>query len=367
MAVKARTEMLAGLFLIVSIILLGLSIWILGSERQIFRRQTPFRVSFKDVKGLSEGAPVRLGGISIGRVSKIGFSNTLSDPRVHVTILINEDYLERVRQDSEVSIETQGLLGDKFLSISAGSQIGEVPPNAELKGVDAADIAGIIGRAQTVVENTVEVSENFKKLVGELRTESLHEVTSAFKGASDLLKQIKEGDGLINQLIYSKKDGQAILNNIKDTSKSIKEITEGIKNGSGVLHTLVYGENGSQTVTALQEAFTKIGEASKKLGDTLEQAKAGSGVLHTLLYSTNSAQDYEQLIKKLHDTADNLKNATDALAKGSGTLGALLIDAKVYDNIVEVTDEAKRSYLLRSLIRKSLSPQQEGQAEASRE
>lgn len=363
MAAKTRTEMLAGLFLIVSLVLLSLSIWVLGSERQIFRRQTPFKVSFKDVKGLSEGAPVRLGGITVGRVSKIGFSTSLSDPRVHVTILINEDYLERVREDSEVSIETQGLLGDKFVSLSYGSKLGEVPAGSELKGVDAADLAGVIGRAQIVVENTVEVSENFKKLVGELRTESLHEVTSAFKNASDLLRQIKEGDGLINQLIYSKKDGQAILNNIKETSKSVKEITEGIKNGSGVLHTLVYGENGSETVASLQEAFTKIGEASKKLGDTLEQAKQGSGVLHTLLYSTNSAQDYEQIVKKLHDTADNLKNATDALAKGSGTLGALLIDAKVYDNMVEVTDEAKRSYLLRSLIRKSLSRQEEERAQ----
>ena len=362
MAVKSRTDILAGLFLLVSLAVLALSIWVLGSERQIFRLQTPFKVSFKDVKGLSEGAPVRLGGITIGRVSKIGFSNTLSDPRVHVTILVNEDYLERVRQDSEVTIETQGLLGDKFLSISYGSKIGEVPAGSELKGVDAGDISGIINRAQTIVENTVDVSENFKKLVGELRTESLKEVTSAFKNASDLLKQIKEGDGLITQLIYSKKDGQTILNNLKDTSKGLKDITDGIKNGSGILHTLVYGSDGEQTVKALQEAFTKIGDASKKLGDTLDEAKKGSGVLHTLLYSTNSAQDYDQLVKKLHDTADNLKNATDALAKGSGTLGALLFDAKVYDNMVEVTDEAKRSYLLRSLIRKSLAQREEEQA-----
>ncbi|NDC37418.1 MAG: MCE family protein [Proteobacteria bacterium] len=365
MTVKARTDILAGLFLIVALVVLGISIWVIGSERQIFRRQTPFRVTFRDVKGLSEGAPVRLGGITIGRISKIGFSNTLSDPRVHVTILINQDYLERIREDSEAVIETQGLLGDKFISVTPGSKLGEVLPGAELKGVDAADISGLITRAQTVVENTVNVSENFKQLVGELRAESLKEVTSTFRTASDLLKQIKDGDGLITQLIYSKKGGQEILNNLKDTSKGLKDITEGIKNGSGVLHTLVYGENGPQTVAALQEAFTKIGDASKKLGDTLEQAKQGNGVLHTLLYSTNSAQDYEQLVKKLHDTADNLKSATDALAKGSGTLGALLIDAKVYDNMVEVTDEAKRSYLLRSLIRQSLNREKEAAATVS--
>lgn len=355
MAPKARTDLLAGLFMVVSLVMLGISIWILGSERQIFRKQEPFRVSFKDVKGLSEGAPVRLGGITIGRVSKIGFSNTLSDSRVYVTILVNQDYLERIREDSEVTIETQGLLGDKFLSVSSGTKNAWVQPGGELKSRDAGDISQIISRAQTIVENTVEVSESFKKLVGEMRAESLQEITSSFKQASELLKDIKDGDGLIHRLIYSKKDGDAILENLKATSKGMKEITDGIKNGSGVLHHLIYGKDGDQTVAALQNAFTKIGNASAELGSVLEEAKKGKGVLHTLLYSESSAQDYDEIVTKLRETADNLKIATDALAKGSGTLGALLIDAKVYDNMVDVTDEAKRSIILRSMIRNSLN------------
>ena len=54
------------------------------------------------------------------------------------------------------------------------------------------------------------------------------------------------------------------------------------------------------------------------------------------------------------ETADNMRVATEALAKGTGTLGALLVDPQLYDNLVEVTDGAKRSFLLRQAIRSSL-------------
>ena len=58
--------------------------------------------------------------------------------------------------------------------------------------------------------------------------------------------------------------------------------------------------------------------------------------------------------KKISQTVDNIHQACESLAKGSGTLGALLVDSSLYDNLVEVTDGAKRSFILRQAIRSSL-------------
>ena len=127
-----------------------------------------------------------------------------------------------------------------------------------------------------------------------------------------------------------------------------------MKNGSGVLHALVYGDKGEEKLVSLTEAFAKIGDASSKLGDILAQARDGKGMLHSLAYS-DSSKDFDELIRKLHETADNLNKASSSLSQGTGTLGALLIDSKVYDNLVEVTDDAKRSVILRGLIRSSLA------------
>ena len=45
----------------------------------------------------------------------------------------------------------------------------------------------------------------------------------------------------------------------------------------------------------------------------------------------------------------------EALSRGTGTLGALLVDPKLYDNLTEITDGAKRSFLLRQAVRSSLN------------
>jgi phospholipid/cholesterol/gamma-HCH transport system substrate-binding protein len=50
----------------------------------------------------------------------------------------------------------------------------------------------------------------------------------------------------------------------------------------------------------------------------------------------------------------NLRAVSERLNAGEGTVGALLEDPTVYENLVQVLDSAKRSYLLRALIRSSI-------------
>jgi len=57
------------------------------------------------------------------------------------------------------------------------------------------------------------------------------------------------------------------------------------------------------------------------------------------------------IFAKLNTAANHLAKASEALAQGSGTIGALLVDSQLYDNLVEVTDCAKRSFLLRQAIK----------------
>ena len=77
--------------------------------------------------------------ITIGRVEKVSFGDKLNDPSVHVGLLINEDFLERLRTDSVVTIETQGLLGDRFINISTGKDQQLLPPGSYLKSEDSGD------------------------------------------------------------------------------------------------------------------------------------------------------------------------------------------------------------------------------------
>ncbi len=343
----------AGLFIVVTFFLLALVIFVMGSDKQIFSDQEEFHTEFSDIMGLAEGAPVRLAGISVGRVSSISFSKNNLDPKVHVEFLINKKFMDRLFTDSVVTIETQGLLGDRFLSITPGKERKLAAPGSTIKSSVPADIAQVLNKAGIVVDNTVEISNNFNEIVKSLKKETLEEITKASGSIANLASEIEKGQGLFHRLIYSKKDGEEISKGISSASKNIGSIVEEIKSGKGVLHSLIYAEEGSETIKAISEASRSISKFADSLHEISQEIKTGNGLANQLIYG-DSPDGLDDIITKLNETADNLKKASQAVADGSGTLGSLLIDSQLYDNLVEVTEGAKRSYILRQAIRSSL-------------
>lgn len=352
---KRENELQAGLFILITLVLFIISIFTLGSERQIFSRQEEYQALFNDVKGLKEGAPVRLGGIAIGRVAKIGFSPNLKDALVHVSLLINEQYLERIRSDSVVKIQTQGLLGDRFVSISMGSESKQLAPGATLKVKEEGDIGQVLTQAGAVVDNVANISEEISHFLKNFREEMLGDLSSSITSLSRITKAIEEGDGLAHQLFFGKGEtgGSDILTNLSAATSNVKDVTEQLRNGDGLINALIYDRRGKKTVKTLTLAAASIADTAEKISALSNEIIEGEGLLHDLIYA-ESPDGVDQIIAKLNQTAENLNNASEAIASGSGTIGALLIDSKLYDNLVEVTDGAKRSVILRHAIRSSL-------------
>ena len=294
-----------GLFLVAAIACFIFSIYFLGSEREIFAKQVNYYVSFKDVKGLAVGAPVKLGGVIIGRVADIQFSGETSD--LTATLSINEKYLSRIRLDSRVSLETAGLLGDKFASVSVGKDPVQAAAGGFLMASTDADTSELLGKAAKVVDNTVQISDDIRGITQVVKAE----------GAEDIAKSIHEFRELISTL---------------------SSISKEVKTGSGLLHALVYDKDGSNVVKSMSELSTNLKTASTEIASAASKLNGDKG-----------------LVSSLNQTAENLKGASENIKNGNGTVGALLVDSKLYDSLVEVTDGAKRSFLLRQAIRSSLN------------
>ncbi|MCB0333127.1 MAG: MCE family protein [Bdellovibrionales bacterium] len=348
-----KNEIQAGIFVLLGLALMALSIFTIGKERQIFAHQQMYYAKFANVKGLSEGAPVRLGGISIGRVDKISFSPDLSDSQVSVTLLINEQYADRIRSDSKVSIETQGLLGDRFINISIGHKKGILPPESILGVHEGGDMSDVIQRAGDVSRDVAEISETVRDVLKEFQEEGLDDLTQAVKSLASITSAIEEGEGLVHRLIYSKKEGKDLVSNLEATAEDLSSLMREVKEGDGLLHALIYEKEGKKTVGALTHAAAALAETSSYISNLANEIQSGEGMIHDLIY-TKSPDGVEEIVQKLSAMAQNLEDASDAIAKGTGTIGALLIDSQLYDNLVEVTDGAKRSFILRSAIRSSL-------------
>jgi phospholipid/cholesterol/gamma-HCH transport system substrate-binding protein len=56
-------------------------------------------------------------------------------------------------------------------------------------------------------------------------------------------------------------------------------------------------------------------------------------------------------MQDLQTSMANLKAITTKINEGEGTLGALIADPTIYDQLVTILDGAQRSFLLRSMIR----------------
>ncbi len=347
---RSRNELNAGVFVISGLCLFAFILWILGGERQLFSTQQRYLATFSDTGGLAEGAPVRLGGIGIGQVTKISFSENLSDLRVHVELAVSEKFLERIREDSTATIQTQGLLGDKFLALEGGVSKKQLPPGSTLPSRDPSDPAKIFEKAQEIVDRTSGVAKNIDEFLSSLSGDSAGDIKVALNGFSKLMHEAEKGEGIIHRLFFSKKDGDHAMVALNKASDAISEISDQAKKGKGLLGAMIYGEGGPETLTAIKTAAQSFAETSDALKAIALEIKNGDGLANDLIYG-ESPSGLDTIVNNLSSTAENLKRATDALARGEGTLGALLVDSQLYDNIVEVTDGAKRSFLLRQAIR----------------
>lgn len=309
------SEFKAGSFVLAALFLCGLFIWIVGGERQLFSSKNEYTAIFSDVKGLNVGAPVRLGGITVGRVKDIGFSGNPASLDIRVNFLVNGRYIDRIREGSVATLQTQGLLGDRFLNISSEAVGNPVPRGGEIKTEDPGDIGEILMKAGSAASDAAKIAENLNTLITETKEKTIPDLT---RGA-----------------------------------KSLANILEEVEKGNGVLHALVYDESGGDSSKSFNTAFVEIGNAARSVNEILSEVKAGKGLMHTLFYG-EAPKDLDQVFTKLNDAVTHFKAASEALASGQGTLGALIIDPSLYDNLVEVTDEAKRSFLIRQAIRSTL-------------
>ncbi len=106
---------------------------------------------FDNIGDLKVGAPVSMSGVEMGRVTKIGFDS--KEYKAVVTMRMDERY-NQIPTDSDASIYTQGLLGGKFIGLTAGGA------DTYLKDKDQIDFT----QSAFVLENLIgQVLANFAK------------------------------------------------------------------------------------------------------------------------------------------------------------------------------------------------------------
>jgi phospholipid/cholesterol/gamma-HCH transport system substrate-binding protein len=140
---KYKIETIVGIFVIFGLLCVGYMTVKLGKVNILGDNSYSLIAKFTSVAGLRIGSPVNILGIDVGRVEKITMDQ--ENLKAAVEIRIRKDI--KIYDDAIASIKTEGLIGDKYLSIDPGGGGELLKPNGVITDTQAAmDIEELISK-----------------------------------------------------------------------------------------------------------------------------------------------------------------------------------------------------------------------------
>jgi len=179
-----------GLFIVSTLTILAIGVFLIGDQQFLFSSTYELKASFKNVVGLNQGAEVRIGGIHKGTVKEIRLPE---QPGGEMTVSMDlESSTQRVvRKDSVASIQTEGLLGNKYVEISFGSPDAlTVEDGFSIQGAPPLDVSDLMKKTNEILDTT------------KLTMVNVQESSSHF---NDISAKINQGQGTMGALINEKR------------------------------------------------------------------------------------------------------------------------------------------------------------------
>ena len=349
---EKRQALRVGSFVALALALAGVVVFLIGKETHLFEDQVTYRAYFENVEGLSEESPVWLGGLEVGRVDGVRFPSKPGEKRLEVRLKLSAQHAERVRTDSVVRLVSMGVLGDKAVDISLGSpDAARIASEGEIQSATGGDLSSLMRGAAQVMEDSVAVSRTVRKAVEAYADPQVAEdVAASVHSLRVLLQEVENGEGVLHTLIYDKQAGQQVRVLMADASRLARRVDAAVANvdallnevrhGDGTAHALIYGPEGAK-------ALSELGDAAGQLAGLLEDARKNpNSAVGQLVYG-----DAGDMLANLGSAAADIKQITAMVAKGEGSLGGLIKDPTVYEDLRELVGNVRRNRVLRSLVR----------------
>jgi len=349
-------EYKVGAFVLAGMVAIGGVVFMIGQEKQLFKKKVAYETAFTEVGGLGAGSPVRMGGVDIGRVTKVGYSTESADRKIHVQFSVLSDQWERIKQDSVASVEGKGLLGDKMLVVSIGTaQKASMPPGSTIASREAEDLGAMIGKFAGLPAKAEKVMENLERVTGTLADENLNrDLKGMASSLNSVLGSVDRREGYVGKVLSDPKESERlssvvtnlerVTNELEGTVQGVNQVLGRIRTGPGLLHEVVYGEDSSK-------AIAQFGGAADELRVTLKGIREGNGVAKSLIYGDDQSQ---VMMQNLNAMSTDLRQIVADVRAGKGTLGALMVDPSVYEDLKVVLGNVERNKALRALVRYSI-------------
>ena len=224
----------------------------------------------------------------MGQVESVELSvRPEGEPAVKVMLQIDEEVQQRIRANSLAQITTVGLLGDQIVEVSIGTSDSPVlTDRSEIQTLDPFDLNVMVSKGGLALDAIESLASNLDATLAEFRKGAGgRKLAESLAGFSDIISQVQEGEGTLHTLIYEPYEGEAVAS-AEGALESLDGILEEVQHGDGLLHSLIYDS------PAEQDVLLKVLEAGARLNSILAKIDGGEGTLGLLL---NDPTLYEEL------------------------------------------------------------------------
>jgi len=161
-----------GLFIVAALAVLVIAVFLIGSRESLFQSTYQLRAEFQNVAGLSDGADVRVGGLHQGTVKRIQLPKQ-PDGKVTVTMDLQKATREVLKKDSVAAIKSEGLIGDKYVEISFGSDGGiQLKDGDTIATEPPLDVSNLVKKADQLLDSAQSAVTNLDGTASNLKSVS---------------------------------------------------------------------------------------------------------------------------------------------------------------------------------------------------
>lgn len=282
-------EMTVGIFMFA--VLVGLAFFtIILSHENYLAKTYPIEVLFEDVMGLRDGDNVVIRGMTVGKVKSLKLQAD------GVLVLATLQRPLNLKEDYSVKIISTSVLGGRYLQIEEGRAEAELPADEIIRGESPKDLMLL----------AADVAADIK----------------------DLTAKIKAGEGTLGKLLAE----DDLYTDLQDIVANVKLSTA----EDGLLGKLERTADNLETITA------KINQGEGTIGKLLQEDTLYEDA-REILASVKQSTGEDGLLGKLERTASDLEAIAAKINQGEGTLGKLVSDSSMHDEIMATLGDARKT------------------------
>ncbi|MCX6622068.1 MAG: MlaD family protein [Acidobacteria bacterium] len=327
----AWAQLRVGITAVVALCLIAFLVFLMTGTKDLFARNVPLYTFLDDSGALEVGAPVRLNGIVMGKVTKVDLSGSNQPGKtVRVDMEVPEKMLRRIPLDSQAAISSENVLGTKFINITRGTSPESIKARGTVRSLDTKEFGEVVQTSYTLltslqgilkrIDAIVSVVEAGKGSIGKLLVddELYTRLVATVAETQKVTTALGSGKGTIGRLLYD----DTLYQEVRGPIARLDSLIQGMQQGQGTAGKFLRDP----------ALYNELRQTTTELHKLVADLNAGKGTAGKLLKS-------DELSSQLKGTMGRVDNLLDRVNSGQGTIGQLVVNPALYDSLNGATKE----------------------------